>query len=202
MNTILIIDQLRHSGESIQTWIGNEQQMNGTLVHSITQALEQFRIHSFDLCIYIGHKSLPEEVECIRRLPNISILFVGSIDGYPAIDRLLHIGVTAFIDQESSPEELLRAVNSVLNGMAVLPVHLLHQLHQREGMKDYVLLNRKERSILEWIAEGKSNKELATIFCVSQRTIEYYLTNIYIKFKVSSRCEAVVAAKDRGIINV
>ncbi|MEK5405900.1 helix-turn-helix transcriptional regulator [Paenibacillus sp. FSL W8-0439] len=202
MNTILIIDHVRCSGESIQTWIENEGQVDVMLVHSIAQALEKLKVHSIDLFIYIGHKSLSEEVKCIQLLPQIPILYIGIINGYPALDRLLHNGVTAILKQESSPEQILRAVHSVLNGMAVLPVHLLHQLHHREGMKDYVLLNRKERSILEWIAEGKSNKELATIFCVSQRTIEYYLTNIYNKFKVSSRCEAVIAAKDRGIINV
>ncbi|MCP3794593.1 response regulator transcription factor [Paenibacillus sp. CH40] len=202
MYSILLMDDHLESGEVTKSFIGQERFFCVTRVASTIEAAEEMVKYSFNLCIYYLNKIILEELEHIRGIQAIPILFVGQVHTYTMIDKLLHMGVIAFIDKEFSSEQLIRAVRSALDGIAVLPVSLLQQLHHHEGMMDYVPLNNKERSILEWIAEGKSNKELATIFCVSQRTIEYYLTNIFNKFKVSSRLEAVIAAKRRGIINV
>ncbi len=202
MYSILLIDDHPESGEVTKSWIEQDQYIHVTLIRTILEAKENLTKYNFNLCIYLLNKMLPVDLECIHLIQDIPILFIGQVHTYTMMDKLLNLGVIAFIENNPSHDQLIWTIRNVLNGISVLPVALLKQLHHREGVMDYVVLNNKERSILECIAEGKSNKELAVIFCVSQRTVEYYLTNIFNKFEVHSRLEAVVAAKNRGMINV
>ncbi|MCP3807280.1 hypothetical protein C5G87_25585 [Paenibacillus peoriae] len=202
MYSILLIDDHPESGEVTKSWIEQDQYIHVTLIRTILEAKENLTKYNFNLCIYHLNKMLPVDLECIHLIQDIPILFIGQVHTYTMMDKLLNLGVIAFIENDPSHDQLIWTIRNVLNGISVLPVTLLKQLHHREGVMDYVVLNNKERSILECVAEGKSNKELAVIFCVSQRTVEYYLTNIFNKFEVHSRLEAVVAAKNRGMINV
>lgn len=80
-------------------------------------------------------------------------------------------------------------------------MELFQSLHTIPEYDD-ILISPKERSILEGLALGKSNKELAALLYVSQRTVEYHLTHIFSKFNVHTRTEAVMAAKSKGIIHM
>ncbi|OBA01434.1 hypothetical protein A9P44_24375 [Paenibacillus polymyxa] len=202
MYSILLVDDHLDYGEATKSWIEQDQYIHVTLIRTIMEAKENLAKYNFNLCIYHLNKMFPEDLECFHLIQDIPILFIGQVHTYTTMVKLLNLGVIAFIENDPSHDELIWTIRNVLNGISVLPATLLKQLHQREGVMDYVVLNKKERSILECIAEGKSNKELAAIFCVSQRTVEYYLTNIFNKFEVHSRLEAVVAAKNRGMINV
>lgn len=96
---------------------------------------------------------------------------------------------------------------------AVKKVVLSHQLVRQlrivenasninvEGeMKNIISLNDEEKMILVEVGKGKTNRELAEILNLSQRSVEYKLTDIFHKLQVSSRMEAVQKAKELWFI--
>lgn len=64
-----------------------------------------------------------------------------------------------------------------------------------------VIISEREREILNMVAEMKTNREIADKLIMSQRSIEYYLTQIYSKLNVKTRDKAVLKARKLGIIS-
>lgn len=62
------------------------------------------------------------------------------------------------------------------------------------------MISKREHEMLTEIAKGKSNKEIAEIVLMSQRSLEYSLTNLFQKLNVKSRIEAAIKAKRLGIL--
>ena len=96
-----------------------------------------------------------------------------------------------------------------MRGEAVIPVSLLHQLRRNDARVDAsgneeslegISINEKEQAILQEVARGKSNREIADILLISQRTVEYNLTRIFGKLHVRSRAGALIEAKRLGFI--
>ena len=83
-----------------------------------------------------------------------------------------------------------------------MPVDLFwHLMRSRTDKNEEVeLLNERELAILQHVAEGHTNKAIALLLEVSQRTIENHLTKIFDKLQVGSRAEAVLKARDLKVI--
>jgi len=64
-----------------------------------------------------------------------------------------------------------------------------------------VLLSDKEQEILQLVAQGCTNKAIASAIGVTQRTVENYLSKLFVKLNVESRAEAVIVAKEKAWIN-
>lgn len=93
---------------------------------------------------------------------------------------------------------------------AVIPLQLLKQLRRvdarpstSDGQQElgYITLSDKEQKILEGISKGLTNKAIAVELSMSQRTIEYNLTKIFSKLGVSSRIEALMKAREYGLLS-
>jgi len=69
-----------------------------------------------------------------------------------------------------------------------------------EGKREIPQLTEREREVLRLMAEGLSNKEIALRSEMKERTVEFHVSNILRKLGATSRVEAVVRAKERGII--
>jgi two-component system competent response regulator ComA len=104
---------------------------------------------------------------------------------------------------------LLNIIRCALRNEAVIPVSLLKQLRRsdikissnrdNQFIKE-VSINQKEQEILQEVASGKSNKDIASKLLMSQRTVEYNLTRIFEKLSVHSRSEAIVEGKRLGLV--
>lgn len=64
-----------------------------------------------------------------------------------------------------------------------------------------VLLSDKEQEILQLVAQGCTNKAIASAIGVTQRTVENYLSKLFVKLNVESRAEAVIVAKEKAWID-
>ena len=68
-------------------------------------------------------------------------------------------------------------------------------------MQQEILLSDKEQEILQLVAQGCTNKAIASAIGVTQRTVENYLSKLFVKLNVESRAEAVIVAKEKSWIN-
>jgi len=123
--------------------------------------------------------------------------------------RALKAGARGYLLKDSAESDLVRAIRSVAEGKsffspAVSKVMLEDYMKklQRTGSEDsYDLLTPREREILQLIAEGKSNKEVANLLHLSVYTVETHRANIMEKLKLKSVPELILYAVRKGIIS-
>ena len=80
--------------------------------------------------------------------------------------------------------------------------HLVDKVMWIQRAFTYDILTDREHQVLSLLAEGKTNKEIAEVLVISDRTVQTHLSNIFHKMKVASRTEAVLTAIRRGWITV
>ena len=122
--------------------------------------------------------------------------------------RALKAGVRGYLLKDSAESDLVRAVRSVAErksffSPAVSKVLLddYMQKLKRTGAEDsYDLLTPREREVLQLVAEGKSNKEVAATLNLSVHTVETHRSNIMEKLKLKSLPELILYAVRKGII--
>ena len=123
--------------------------------------------------------------------------------------RALRAGARGYLLKDSAESDLVRAIRSVAEGKsffspAVSKVMLEDYVKklQRTGSEDsYDLLTPREREILQLVAEGKSNKEVANLLHLSVYTVETHRANIMEKLKLKSVPELILYAVRKGIIS-
>ena len=122
---------------------------------------------------------------------------------------LIDSGVSGFVSKTASREQLLTAIRCVMRDEAVIPVQLLRQLRRsdirvstrEDNTLETVSINEREQEILQEVASGRSNKDIAAKLLMSQRTVEYSLTRVFEKLGVRSRSEAIAEARRIGLLS-
>jgi DNA-binding NarL/FixJ family response regulator len=152
-------------------------------------------------------------IEASRRIteahPKIGIVVLSMHSDETYVLRALKAGARGYLLKDSASEDLVRAVRAVSERKSyfspavgkMLLEDYMRKL-QRSGAEDsYELLTPREREILQLIAEGKSNKEIAYQLNLSLYTVETHRAHIMQKLNLQSVPELVLYAVRRGIIS-
>lgn len=146
--------------------------------------------------------------QIVAKHPRIAIVFLSMNSDETYVLRALKSGAKAYLLKDSAEADLIEAVRSVRQGKSyfspavskTLLEDYARQLQQR-GMEDsYELLSMREREVLQLIAEGKSNKEVANLLNLSLHTVETHRTHILQKLNLHSAPELILYAVRKGII--
>lgn len=142
----------------------------------------------------------------LENTPRVIILSMHSDESY--ILRALAAGARAYLLKDATDEDLLPAVRAVAAGKpyfspsvtAVLVEDYLRRL-QAKGLTDsYHLLTDREKEVLQLLAEGRSNKEVATLLDLGVSTVETHRANLMQKLNLHNTAEIVLYAVRKGII--
>lgn len=214
MIRILLADDHPSVREGTIHMLERESDMSITAVSTGAEVLEKLQRENYDILLLDLIMPGMNGLEVARRISelnmDVKIIIYTGYDIEPHFNLLVENGVSGFISKLSSREQMIQSLRCAVNGEAMLPITLLKQLRrtdiqvlQARGEKslDRISISSKEQSILNEVCSGKSNKELAEIFFMSQRTIEYHLTRIFEKLNVSSRGEAIAEAQRLGLIS-
>jgi two-component system response regulator NreC len=137
----------------------------------------------------------------------VIILSMHSDEGY--VVRALSAGAKGYLLKDSAEEDLVQAVRVVAQGRPFFSPRItqtllddyVRQLRQKGLQDSYELLTEREREVLQLIAEGKSNKEVATILDLSVYTVETHRTNLMQKLNLHNTAEIVLYAVRKKIIS-
>jgi len=137
---------------------------------------------------------------------NVIILSVHSDESY--VLRALSAGAKGYLLKDSAEEDLVRAVKVAAQGKPFFSPAISEKLLddymrylQQRGLKDsYELLTDREKEILQLLAEGKTNKEVAALLNLSPYTVETHRTHIMQKLNLHNTAEIVLYAVRKGII--
>jgi two-component system, NarL family, response regulator NreC len=138
--------------------------------------------------------------------PGIIILSVHGDESY--IMRALAAGARAYLLKSATDEDLIPAVRAVAAGKpffspavaAVLVEDYIRQLQQRGLTDSYDLLTDREKEVLQLLAEGRSNKEVASLLDLGLSTVETHRANLMQKLNLHNTAEIVLYAVRKGLI--
>ena len=126
-----------------------------------------------------------------KEAPRIKVLILSVHSNKEYIFRIIQAGAHGYVSKEAAPEELLRAVESVYSGETFFSPEIaraaLNQLVNNGGRKEpFGQLTGREREVLVLIAQGQSNKEIASQLGIGVRTIETHRERIMRRLDIHS----------------
>jgi len=137
----------------------------------------------------------------------VVILSVHSDEGY--VMRSLKAGAKGYLLKDSAESDLVEAIRAVSQGKAffspevsrMLAEDYVRQIRARGVTDTYELLTSREREILHLLAEGKSNKDIASLLNLSLYTVETHRRNLQEKLNLRSLAELILYAVRKGVIS-
>lgn len=146
-------------------------------------------------------------VEATRRirkeLPEIQVLILTAYDDDQYVFSLLQAGASGYLLKTAPASELVRSIRQVRAGDSPLSPVIARKVVARlnaasppdagaQGAPNADTLTPREVEILQFLARGLGNRDIAEALYISERTVQAHLTNIFAKMQVSSRLEAVL----------
>lgn len=130
------------------------------------------------------------------------VLVLTTYDGDADILRAIGAGATGYLLKDAPREELFRAIEATASGSTWLTPQVASRMVTRFRAPGGEPLSGRELEVLQLLAKGASNKEIAGALYISEATVKTHLIHVYRKLDVESRTAAVTAAIGRGLIAI
>jgi len=145
-------------------------------------------------------------VTAIRQIkdnqPGVQVLVLTTYDSDADILPAIEAGATGYLLKDTSREDLYSAIRATAGGDSVLAPGVAARLIGRMRAPAEEQLSSRELEVLQLVAEGNSNSEIASRLHISQATVKSHLVHIFGKLGVSDRTAAVTVALQRGIMRL
>ncbi len=167
------------------------------------RAVALFREHQPDVALMDLRMPLMDGVQAIRKIteefPGARILAMTTYEGDADIRRAFEAGARGYLLKDMLLSEVITAIRTVRRGERVIPTAVAVRLAEYPERSD---LTEREIEVLQLVARGLSNKEVAKAIGRMDETVKIHLKNIFTKLGVADRTEAVTVALARGLIHL
>jgi DNA-binding NarL/FixJ family response regulator len=167
------------------------------------RAVALFREHQPDVVLMDLRMPVMDGVEAIRTItaefPTARILALTTYEGDADIRRALEAGARGYLLKDMLLTEVISAVRAVRRGDRVIPTAVATRLAEFPERSE---LTEREIEVIQLVARGLSNKEVARAIGRTDETVKIHLKNIFAKLDVADRTEAVTVALTRGLIHL
>jgi DNA-binding NarL/FixJ family response regulator len=139
----------------------------------------------------------------VRDLPQVKVLVLSMYTGEEYVREALAAGAAGYLVKDSAAEELTEAIRVVARGERYLSPAVAHLAGKGSpaGPSPLDRLTTREREVLQLIAEGNSNKEIAARLSLSVKTIEAHRTNLMAKLDIHDTASLTRFAIARGLVS-
>jgi DNA-binding NarL/FixJ family response regulator len=131
--------------------------------------------------------------------PNARVIMLTTFEGDAEIQRSLEAGAQGYMLKSMPRKQLVEMVRRVHSGRKQIPPEVAAQLAEHLGSE---ALSKREIEVLEKIAEGNRNSDIAGLLFISEETVKGHIKHIMEKLGAGDRTEAVAIAIRRGIIQL
>ncbi|TKI69169.1 response regulator transcription factor [Lysinibacillus mangiferihumi] len=208
MIEILIIDDHPVVLDGTKTLLQDLENVHIETEQESANVLARMESHPFQLyLIDINMKPLNgiQLAEMIKKQqPEALIILYTGYELSDYYELLVEKKVDGLLSKLATKEQVIQTIQATLRGEILLSVDFLDFVQQhsnRSNAKQEVLLSHKEQEILQLVAQGCTNKAIASAIGVTQRTVENYLSKLFVRLHVESRAEAVIVAKEKAWID-
>jgi two-component system, NarL family, response regulator NreC len=177
------------------------------------QAVEQAEATKPDIIVLDIAMPNLSGIEAAQRisslLPQTRIIILSMHSDESYVLRALKAGAKGYLLKDSAENDLIEAIRAVDEGKAffspeisnIMVEDYVREMKRRGAEDSYELLTPREREILQMLAEGKSNKHIATVLDLSLYTVETHRRNLQDKLNLHSFAELILYAVRKGIIS-
>jgi DNA-binding NarL/FixJ family response regulator len=186
-----------------------------TEAESAAAALEHLQLGTeIDLALVDVRMPDLDGLELLRAMKadraDMPVIMLSTYDNAPYVKRALADGASGYLLKDATPEDLSQAINVALSGSGnVLSPRVIQNLfeeheasgreHGTNGRRGEYNLTQREHDILELLAEGRANREIAGRLYLSEKTVKAHLAAIFRKLGVTNRTQAAMMAVQMGV---
>lgn len=201
---ILCVDDHPLMREGIAAVIRNETDML-LIAEAVSgrDAVIRFREHRPDVTLMDLRLPDMSGIEALRAIrsefSDARIIMLTTFDGDADIRRALEAGAQSYMLKSMPRRELVETIRKVYKGRRHVPPEVAAQLAEHMGQE---FLSRREIEVLEKIAGGNRNSDIASMLFISEETVKGHVKHIMEKLGANDRTEAVAIGVRRGIISL
>ncbi|MBI3978471.1 MAG: response regulator transcription factor [Chloroflexi bacterium] len=211
---VLIVDDHPVYAEGLRAIIEEESDLEVVaLAHSGAEAVELLDTAEPDvitLDVRLPGMNGADTARAIRaRRPYAQILVVSGFDDERVVADMVRAGATGYVLKDAGATEIVAAIRRVNDGESYLTPSVARKLIEQfsalatqPAQEDTDGLTPRELEVLRLVAAGMTNKEVAADLCLSERTVENHIHNIYQKLQIRDRTQAVLYAMRRGWVTL
>ena len=201
---VLCVDDHRLMREGIAKIVGVQGDMEVVAEASNgDQAVAQFLASRPDVTLMDLQLPVTSGAEATRRIRELDhsarIIVLTMYHGDEDIHRAFEAGAMGYVLKDAISDDLIHVIREVHAGRRVVTPEIQQALDERARLPT---LSLRERQVLELLAEGMRNKEIAAALGISADTVGMHVKNLYAKLDVHDRTAAVAKAIRRGIIRI
>lgn len=144
--------------------------------------------------------------EIVAASPHIAVLVLTMVEDDDSVFAAVRAGARGYLLKGAGPEDIVRAVRSVVRGEAVFGPGIAERMlsffadaRRRPSAPAFPELTDREREILELIAGGARNPDIARQLFISAKTVRNHISNIFSKLHVADRADAIERARAAGM---
>lgn len=149
-------------------------------------------------------------VEATRRIlsdsPHLRVLVVTMFEDDNLVFATMRVGARGYVLKGAKHDEMLRAIRTVGNGeaifsssIAVRMIEFFSNMRPSARLQPFPELSERESEILQLIAQGCKNAQIADQLVLSEKTVRNHVSNILSKLQVTDRTQAIVRAREAGL---
>jgi DNA-binding NarL/FixJ family response regulator len=149
-------------------------------------------------------------IEATRRIvstsPHVGVIVVTMLEDDDSVFAAMRSGARGYVLKGADQEQMLRTIRSVAAGEALFGsdiaerlMNFFSSLEPAAGPEIFPELTDREREVLELIAQGKNNPEIARNLVISPKTVRNHVSNIFNKLQVVDRAQAIIRAREAGL---
>lgn len=142
----------------------------------------------------------------VAERPQTHILVVTLFDDDESVFAALQAGARGYVLKDAGEEEMVQAIRAVARGEAIFsPAIASRLIDYFAGAKEalpaeaFPELTEREREVLDLIARGETNADIAERLSISVKTVQNHVSNIYAKLQVADRAQAAIRAREAGL---
>ena len=202
MTKIAIVEDNRVIRESLREFVQADPECRCVCVCATAEdALKLIPKHEPDIVLMDIQLPKMSGIECLAQLkqalPRVQVIMVTVYEDTERIFKALQMGACGYLLKRCSPEELLLAIREVRQGGAPMSREIARKViasfqAPATATAEVSDLTPREREILELLANGFANKEIAHRMGLSDGTVRWHLLHVYEKLHVRSRTEAIL----------
>ena len=210
---VLIVDDHTVVRDGLTAMLGRESDFHvvGEAANGV-QAVERSRQLKPDVILMDLRMPELDGVQAMRQIreddPTVKFLVLTTYDSDEYIFDAIEAGAKGYLLKDTSRQELFRALRAASRDESLIEPavagKVLNRLAQlsRQATSDGETLSERELEVLQHMAKGSANKEIASTLSISESTVKTHVANIFHKLEVNGRMEAVTKAMQKGIIKL
>lgn len=140
--------------------------------------------------------------QIVQRFPTCRVVVLTSFGEVERVHAALRNGAVGYLLKDAEAGEVAAAIRAAIRGEVHLDPEVARRLTQvlRSGPAGPALLTPRERQILALLGEGRSNREIANLLVISERTARTHVSNVLSKLNLTSRTQAALLAIREGLV--